>query len=256
MLFKKTIDQLFDKTFADEYTKAMALFQEELSRFVVSKQIVDTIRVFPFKELKLQDDTIFFGTVVYNFMDSCMMIITKLFFDNDGDIITIPKLKNQIIQNFIDQEDKKYYIEHCKKYKDKMKIDESIKKAMQGLRNNLIAHFNKGVAFGSEKIDALSWDEFNLLEKQVISSFEAISLTTEYVLRPFEYDREIIKLNSRNNMKPPDIERLLSLIAMDCFVVNMPERNPNMWEVIKQNLAQSKRDNINKYRKMKGLTQI
>lgn len=235
-------DVVLEKGSIDEYQKALYFFWDELTKLNINIFIIKKIFEFPFDIFCSPQNTIFFSSVVWNFYENSVLIITKLATDEGTDLHTLLQFKNWVREQIKEE----YKSDFCQKLRE-VKFDLETKKIFKkakDLRNYVFAHFNRNKL---EQILNLNLSELEKLKDKINSFFDVLTINCEYDMFPPSYSENAILPNGVNHRT--DIEVILDYVAKNSVLLNMPERFPEEWKCDKENYDEEAIKTINKYRK-------
>lgn len=171
-----------------------------------------------------------------------IVIITKTFTDKGGDLITLPKFKNNVLKNTNSQY-RAQLKEIFKVQRFDSKVSDLFDKAT-AIRNSRVAHL-KSEAIANGKIETLRIEELRQISTELNQLVQSISFSVERVFLPLHYTEYF--------EEPTDIEKLLDLLARESTILNLPEVFPAGWERQKTKLSKEQLGQINTYRQKFGL---
>jgi len=247
--YRLKADVVLKKRSIDEYQKVINFFWDELTKLNTNIFIINKIFEFPFNLFCSPGETVFFSSVVWNFYENSVLIITKLATDERGDLQTLLQFKNWVFKQV-----KSEYISDFRQKLREVKFDLGTKKVFnkaRDLRDYVIAHFNKEKL---EQIPNLKLSELEKLRDKLNSLFDALSFNVEYEMLPLSYSENVIHPKGVDHRT--DIEVILDLIAKNSELLNMPERFPEVWKYHKENYDEEAIKIINKYRKKFNLPEV
>ncbi|MFC2169652.1 hypothetical protein ACFLRM_03670 [Acidobacteriota bacterium] len=243
------VNVLLKKDSIDKYQKTMNFFWDVLTKLNTNIFIIKKIFEFPFELFCSPENRIFFSTVVWNFYENSVLIITKLATDKGEDLHTLLKFKNWVFL----QINSKYESDFRQMLRE-VKFDLGTRKIFnkaKDLRDYVFAHFNRAKL---GQIPNLNLAELEKLRDKLNSLFETLSFSIEYVMLPPSYSKRVI--HPKGVAPRFDIEVLLDSIAKNSDLLNMPERSPELWKFHKENYDEEGIKIINKYRKKFNLPEV
>lgn len=243
------VNVVLKKGSIDEYQKTMDFFWDELTKLNTNIFIIKKIFEFPFDLFCPPQNKTFFSSVVWNFYENSVLIITKLATDEGRDLHTLLKFKNWIFKQI-----KSEYESDFRQKLREVKFDLGTKKIFdkaKDLRDYVFAHFNRDKL---EQIPNLNLSELEKLRDKLNSLFDALSFSVEHMMLPFSYSDNVIHPKGVDHRS--DIEALLDSVAKNSDLLNMPERFPERWKYHKENYDEEAIEKINKYRKKFSLPEV
>ncbi len=202
------------------------------------------IEEFPFGLFR-HNPSSFWSFVVDSMVESSIMVINRILIDkdNDGRNLTLEGLKDKIICHFTDEEYKEQW-EKCWDAQWK-KIDRNIIKIFKKLRHKCIAHLDRNSNTdvsneSNERRPTFDLTEIREFKININTLFEMLN-----VGHIFHNPNLYYPLDAKN---PIDIEILLDTIAEKSEGMYMPEKDPELWLVYREQFPDSKIEIFNKYR--------
>ena len=235
--------------FVDEYKRGMEFFSSHLVELHMNIFILEKVLAFPF-QLFAGPDQIFFRQVIINFYDVSILTITRVAADQDGDLFTLPRFKNAIVQHIKDA-----YREPFLTRLRQVRFDEETEVLLaraRTIRNQRIAHITQQFAsnFFQRPLEQLGFNlgELKSLRDRLTALFQALAINATYRMLPIGYDTDTSQ---------SDIEQLLDGIADKSRILRMPEQQPEFWQTYRlPTLTDAEKEQINMYRRKFGLTPI
>jgi hypothetical protein len=178
------------------------------------------------------------------------MTIWRIAIDTDSQVLTISKLKNEIVVH-VKAEFAEQLRATLKSLAFERKI-ESFRLRIKDIRDNYIAHFNldRHLRPTPEEVkeDKAVLDELKSYTNVANDYFNFLCFGKRRALLPWGYISE-----SSDSL---DVDDILSRIARDSPVLNAPEINPGLWSRIRQGLPHEEIDTINRYRRKFNLPDV
>jgi len=248
--------EIVESSWFDTYKQNIDAIWHQLGRLNSNIYILEKIYSFPFDLLWLSTSN-FWNLVNNALFESCIMIIWRAAMDNSyAESLTIQQLKNEISRHINDS------------YRDQFREElrglnfestvESVKSKIVEIRHNYIAHYNfeKDVNPTTEDIERrkILFSELKKYLNTLTSFFDLLCFGHQRALLPLDYHPDVINpigVDSRS-----DIEQLLDLIAKNSDLLNLPEQNPNMWDIERKNISQEGLNILNTYRIKFGLSNL
>src|SRR5947207_1590974 len=129
--------------FVDEYKRGMQFFHSHLVELHMNIFILEKVLAFPFR-LFAGSDQIFFRQVIINFYDVSILTITRVAADQAGDLFTLPRFKNAIVQHIKDVY-REPFLTRLREVRFDEETEELLAKA-KTIRNQRIAHITQQFA--------------------------------------------------------------------------------------------------------------
>jgi len=228
------ISEIIHPAYVDAYELEVGGIANEITNFNANLYLLEKIFNFPW-DLILDDFGPFWEYVEKALFDSVILSIWKLSIDQDPQGLTLGRLRNKIVKDYIKPEFKDELIDRLKvaSYDSKLAV-------IQGIytenRHNYVAHFNfqKATAPTAEDIAARQLDFKVLLgTRDLINSIYQVLSFDRYAFLPVQYYPDSMNVAAGGPIGT-DIDKLLDLIARHSEAVNMPERQPEFWEYFKE----------------------
>lgn len=230
-----------------QYQARMRTFHHQLTRLNTSLLILQKINRFPFALLVPPEETIFFTMVASNFMDACLLIVTRLLTDTKTtNQQTLPSFKNWVLMN-VRPEYKAALRSRLRSARFSSSTKTSIHVA-RFIRDTRVAHSEKMAGRREPSFEFFGLSELEELCLEMNRLFHALSFDIDHILLPIGYEPQGQRLDEK-----PDIEQILDAMAERSFLVGMAEREPDGWLHQKQALGDDALKVINDYRRKLGL---
>jgi hypothetical protein len=236
---------ILNETALEYYKRGMDFFYlEQLVPLNVNLYILDKILQFPFALLVDPKEMIFFTRVVDNFIQASVLTITRLATDKGGDLFTITRFKNWVLENVRSQhrEAVQYRLKQVKFDQATRIMAEKAKK----LRDARFAHTKREQVFSLEEQDRLDFSELQRLCDALNALLDALSFNVGRLMLPLPYAPDVRRPPDANSRS--DIERLLDGLARTSSLLNLPEKHPEVWAIRRQTLSPEALETINRYR--------
>lgn len=248
-------EDLIQPEWLDTYKKNIEVIWKQIIKLNSNRYCVKRITEFPF-DLFEPIRTPFWLVVLDNMIESSIMIIYKILIDSGSDTLTLRSFKNEIIQHF-EEEFKPQFKIGLKAVKfGKIKSELEIK--IRDLRNNYLAHFKR--EFNAQippdslkKLTIFLPDIYDLTEK-INTYFQLLCFGYGYAETYFAYSSNVIPPLGADPRS--DIEIILDTIAEKSDILNMPEKQPWLWEIRKKSMSPKGIDILNHYRYKFGLNKV
>jgi len=242
-------EDVLEADFIDEYKRGMQFFYFHLVELHTNIFILEKVLAFPFR-LFAGPDQIFFRQVIINFYDISILTITRMAADQAGDLFTLHRFKNTIVQRIKDA-----YREPFQQRLKEVRFDEETEKLLaraKDIRNQRIAHITQQFAnnFFQRPPEQLGFNlgELKSLRDRLTALFQALAIDAGHRMLPIGYDTDTGQ---------SDIEQLLDGIADKSRILRMPEQQPEFWQAYRlPSLTDPEKDLINTYRRKFGLAPI
>jgi len=242
-------ENVLEAGFVDEYNHGMQFFYSHLVELHTNIFILEKVLAFPFR-LFAGPDQIFFRQVIINFYDVSILTITRVAADQAGDLFTLPRFKNAIVQHIKDAH-REPFLKRLKAARFDEETEELLVRA-KTIRNQRIAHITQQFTddFFQRPLELLGFNlgELKTLRDRLTALFQALAINATYRMLPIGYDTDTSQ---------SDIEQLLDGIADNSRILRMPEQQQERWQTYRlPSLTDAEKEQINIYRRKFGLTPI
>ncbi len=254
-LFEKSIpisihsyskDLVINKRYINIYNNWIDIFHKELVLLNSNIFILDHILVFPFHLFNIPGGSIFFRFVFESFYSSSILIITKLFLDEEG--YSMKQFKNKLVMHYIKKNYKALLVAELKVYKSDKDLDK-ITTIIKSLRNTKYAHLDKDLTHIQKRQAFVKLEELKQVCEYLNKYFNSMTFNSEYLMLSINYlgcdDTNLTKKNS-------DISVILDSIVINSSLFNLPENNSELWEYRKKTLKPGDLTIFNQYRSKLG----
>lgn len=247
--FPISAEKVISPAFVGEYKETLAVFYSEVVRFNANLFILDKIASFPFSLFGDGDGDIFFYFHMLNGLETSVLIVHRLLKDNEPRAYSLRRFKNEIVKNLL-PDHRQDFMDHLAKLNMDGAVEELLSKA-DNIRNNQIAHLSQATVMREAKIGRLNLDELRSIGDNLNRFFECLCFNTEHMFVPIPYSPNVTHPVGRTQ---PDIVRLLDCVAKNSYLLNMPERNPQLWQLHKSQKPKEVQI-VNEYRKRNGMSE-
>jgi hypothetical protein len=234
-----------------EYDKGMEFFYLQLVNLNTTIFIADKIFDAPLHFVD-SNRRVFFNFVRRNFFDAGLLIITRLATDKANDLYTLTHFKNRV-RELVKPEYLSSFENKLKRYKFNKTTHDLLNRATD-IRNERVGHSIQGVALRETEGTHLDFSELKSLRDALNSLLEALSFNVDYKMLPTSYDPSV--QHSKTNNHKTDIEELLDYFISNSTMINLPEKDPVLWEHWKTKLTEEDLELIKTYRKKYGLSSV
>lgn len=232
-----TPEKVLRKDFLRSYrTERDALHAQMLSmntRLFFMRKLLD----FPFH--LFSDDQLFgfWDTVYYSLFESTIVTMYRVGLDtHKSGVLTLQGLAKTVSKNIAEESDRETFDNACKK-SILIQQHEELRTKVSQIRNHFIAHVNR------DKISLLSRSQSSQLhvtlsELETIRTamndyFAILCLGEGLGVMLIQYDGK-----TQDHSELTDIDALLDWVARSSPVLNMPEQDPNVWRVHREDLSE------------------
>ena len=250
-------DKIENDWLMDFFRNQQALWGE-IIQLNTNSFIMQKISNFPFK-LFPHRENIFWDTTFFSLFQSSVMIIYKIALDNNSEVLSLSRFKNQILEHFINEEIKSEFKKNLKELNFNTKI-KKYSNLVNEERNLRLAHFNSNTNKKLSEEDVQRriqlTNKLSEITKLLNKYFYILSFNENFSNTYIEYSEGIIsQLNDSRDCRS-DIEQLLDSIAKNSPLLNMPEVQKGFWRVYRAKLLNSELEVLNYYRKKFELPEI
>lgn len=250
-------DIFIEESAFKEYQKGLEFLWQEIvylnTNFFILEKLID----FPAGWLAGPNKTDFFNMVKSNFLDNCILAIHRSYLDTGTSrdpVYTLKILKNHIAK-YMKPKFKDEFFSELKKVETAPSKVENALERIKDLRNKRLAHLDKNIVFNLGALQALgiSFQELKDISDYLTKFFALLCFGHGYAVLPVEYF-----LAKQKDKEDTDVDYLLNLLVQDSRLFDLPEREPELWELYKRerNIPQSVIDTINKFRKRNNLPMV
>jgi hypothetical protein len=249
----KSEDVIKEQYFKD-YKKSLEIIWWELVRLNSTVFILNKLTDFPFKIFIPQGKDLFFNLVYHNFIENTIIIISRIFTDNSSDAHTIIWFKNKIRNEYLKEEYVNDFDEILKENRFSKRFNE-LSERIHKIRSNLVAHLKRDIVLSSVPSDLqISLKEVKEVVNEIEKLFKLICFNHEHHLYPIQWSPYLVRKSPLD--KRPDIEEILDYFVLQSPILNLPEKNPYLWENLKSKYSEIELKKIDYYRKKFGLKSI
>lgn len=246
-------DDVLNPGWLPEYEKQRKAIFTQLQELNTMMFILEKIAVFPFWLFTPDThDWVFWRTIKFSLIETTIMMASRVIIATDKDSLTLKTYRAQIVQNTVNQDAKRAVKDHFKGVNFDRRIAE-IEVKIRDIRNNFLAHLDK-IQNTSEPdnrtIADITDKEMKVLLNAAFDLFNTLSFESYFVPWPMAYDDPI------RNAHQTDIDRLLDHVAQSSHLLNLPERDPDIWQRRLLKLNEYEIEKINYYRVRAGLPEI
>ncbi len=241
-------EQLIDPKWMEaEYKPRMKEFYDHVVRLNTHLHFLDQLFSFPYSILyALHENTNFLRYARESFVWTAILGISRLIKDSDG--YTLPRFQNDLGKNGVKLEYRKDYFRsfHGLGFPDN---DELVKK-VHDIRNGLVAHIDKNLAFGSDGLLDISLDELRMLRDRINRFYEGLSFEapnhSSYLYDQYWGD------------KTSDLDQILTDIAKRSPLLRKPDDIYDQygWLIMRQGMSEQQFATFNKWRKRCELSEV
>lgn len=237
-------DIVFSQQGLAEYQEGVKFFHRQLLQLNTDIYLVQQILNFPFDFFVGAEKKIFFSRVVENFLNSCLLTITKLAADQGDDLYTIPRFRNRIVQLLQPQYQAEY-----RQILRQARFDQTTRDLLEksrNLRNGRIAHATLAMAYNIAETNRIDFTELLYLRDTLNDQLKLMSFNTDRMMLPVEYDPKVQRPPHSNYTT--DIEDILNSVAGNSPFLRLAEDNPEIWENVRSSISQEHLKILNEYR--------
>jgi hypothetical protein len=246
--FPVSVEKVIKPGFLTQYKQTLDVFYSDVVRFNTNLFIMDKIASFPFSLFGDGNGDIFFYFHMLNGLETAVLIVHRLLRDNESRAYGLRRFKNEIVKNLM-PEHRRQYLDHLERSKIDNTVQELLTKA-DTIRNNQIAHLSQVAVMRTAKFGRIGLDELHSITDNLNRVFESLCFNTEHIFLPMPYEPNV--KHPQGTDSRPDIVRLLDSVAKNSYLLNMPERNPQLWQLHKSQKP-GEIEIVNEYRRRNGL---
>jgi len=247
------LEDLIDPDWLDRYKKETTALWWQLVRLNANLFILKKLADFPFQLLGFIRQP-FWDLVRYSLFEASVMIIWRVALDTDPHALTLRRLKNSIVQNLREEKHRSQLKRLLRKIDFEGAMSD-FEPRVRDLRHKLLAHMDRDLNVDPRpeqiKQFSLYFADLAVLQDKLNSLFELLCFSEQRLLLPIDYHPEV--RHPPGVETRPDIERLLDCAAKESALLNMPERQREVWPLWRKNLSPEELEVLNKYRVKFGL---
>ena len=228
----------------DSYEKDKFLLWQDIQSIAANTHILKTLFGFPFYEL-LGSMPPFWQILKYNYYHHTLLIIAKLI-EQSGDCLSLRSLKTGIRINVKNSKIGGDFENDLKILNFDKKVARIERKVLE-LRNNKIAHYIK------------NWNsQHSIVQLNMVApKISEIDSITQEICKLYNYlcfnEKYTMDIRMILQQDIDYVDHLLSDLASKGRVLNMPEKEPDLWLEHKQQLEPNNFTIINEWRVKFGL---
>ncbi len=241
--------ELFTNSWFQEYQRQQKTIGYELLKLNACLFVLNKIEVFPFFLFAPYREKSLFWRLTSDCMaESAVLVIWKVYIDNDARGLTLRQFKNGIIKNLKNDEVRESLqatLRHDD-FEGQLSQFEKFEKKVYDLRLNIVAHWNQDWISADDTFRALHAIGFSQLQAvaDILNKFfQLLCFGSGFTTMPSDY--EITKHDPSSII---DIDELLDDIARKSEALYWPEKNPHIWQQRKAELSTDEIDIFNRYR--------
>lgn len=243
---------LLKSNWLPEYQKQRDAIFRQLGELKTMMFILEKIEMFPFWLFTPNThDYVFWRTIKNSLVESILMIVSRVIVETGNNALTLGNFKHEMLENVVNPQAKQQIIEHTKLANFDKRIKET-KEKVRLIRNNFLAHLDKAqqTTLSDDQIDDVTYGEIKEMVDASFDLFNSLSFDSYYVPWLHEYRDQI------RNENQTDIDRLLDHVAQSSQLLNLPEREPEVWRRKRVKLSEEEIKLINYYRTRANLPEI
>lgn len=236
------------------YERQRDILWQQLINLNYNIFLIEKIETFPFDVfLPLYDNRIFWVFTKNALIEASLMGIWRIVVDADSSALTLRKFKNHIFQHMLDYSSKEQLKQALREVDFETRIV-SLETKVRHARHNYLAHLNSDSHINPNPL-VITQNAMNLSELKDILNvsrelFDVLCFSHRYELWLWGY---LGKVRERNET---DIDELLDAIARNNPKLNMPEKDPEVWEEMRSEMSEHEIIVLNTYRRKFGLSEI
>ncbi len=250
-------EKILKKEWITTYWEQHRILLNEIYNLNSYLHICERLKDFPFY-LFTEPSTNIWDYFFRGSYHSLVLIINKISLDRRKDVFTLDNFRENIENKFIKESNKQIFIRGYKKIDFYNRL-EPYKNILENERHINIAHLNKNKTQNTHYDGSITAPIINQKLKQVNSLineyFHFLSLGIDWAETHRQYiDKSFFTFQSTNFKS--DIEELLDLVAKNSYLLNMPEKEPAVWDLKKEELSTDELMIFNKYRQKFNLPEL
>jgi hypothetical protein len=244
--------ELLREEWLDDHERIGKKLFDELGELSTRLFLVKTISDFPFSLFAAQDkDVVFWVTVRSALIDSCVSIAYRAIVEKNSykgkQRLSLKYFRDAVVKNAKDDPAKKAITARLKEVEFDRRL-EDIERKVEGVRHRSIGHLD--LDFHTKDAESkhalrLTIDELDELGEAALRLLGVLVFGPLAPL-PLAYHAHGKK----------DIERILECVALNSYVLNLPEQNPYVWTHHRTLLSEREIEQLNHYRRLAHLPEV
>lgn len=242
-----------EDSYLDEYKRQVEELWRELLNLNTYLFYIERLEDFRFDLFSNGGKSNFWQLIKNALLEACISTIYRTAIDNDPKSLTLRRLKNNIFQhrssNIHEDADSwlKQNIANVEFEKRLAKFEGRIRQ----IRHRYYGHLNYDAHVNTLETtpDALYLDELQEVYQLLSELFNTLAFN-RYGFWYWNYSE------GARESRTTDLDSILDLVAQHSHLLNAPERNPDLWKLIRKDMPLKKIELLNYYRRKFGLPQI
>ncbi len=229
----------------------------ELTRLSRNLFVLEKVATFPFH---LFDGFMpLFWRLAYSALfETSVLIISKLTEEGVSGTLTMGRLRGEVMQSLREESHKEELARALRSQQFDCTFS-GLRARIRQLRHNYLAHFKrewnvKDPTPEQVKERGVRLSDLKALGDKLNSLFELLCFGERGEFLSIEYHPDVVRPVGSDPRT--DVEAILDNIARDSAMLNMPERQPEIWPLYRDELSQEHLDVFNRYRSKFGLGKV
>jgi hypothetical protein len=235
-----TPQDLIAADWLNEYEASINALWSQLRMLNACIQVLEKLLLYPPDHLYV-NPPLFWRLVEESLFDICVLIIWRISVDGDKRVLTLPKLKVQIMCHV--KPEHKNWLEDtlCNTvFEEEIK---AFRNRIEDIRNKYIGHINRERHLSPDTVNQK--DKYEVLDE--IRKYSAI-LGDYFSFLCFGDDKGVFSWPWGPPNDPLGVEGVLLQVAQGSTRINAPENDPAHWVYIKRDLSQEEMVTLNHFR--------
>lgn len=243
---------VLDPTWYPTYLEYRDALGNQLVRLNTTLFNLERIEAFPFDLFTLPDERIFWQSARTALIETALSIEWKILIDNHRDALSLPRFKNDVLRNVQDM-NLRNILQAQAEIVDLNGALRQFNVSLEDIRHNYVGHLNQALHLDPTRTPVdlhISLLDMKYLLDKSRELFDILCFESRLSLWLWGY------LGNVRDNGQTDIDNLLAFVARSSNLIDMPEKNPLMWEDILTELDDVELQHVNRYRNRFGLPTI
>ena len=207
---------------------------------------------FPLDQVSTPSESVFWRTVARNSWHAVVTTLHGLLDDQQSDALTLPRLKNTMLQFAWRIPEDKVEFQHALKAGRFDQGAEGLREKAKNLRHRFFAHRFIDTETGTIKSAAtiMNIEELRQLFDHVEKFFQVCSVGSHFETATMEYSRDVTVAGKPQKL---GVETVLEAVARSSYFVNEPERMAKWWPSMRERMNATRLAELNRIRGQLGM---
>ncbi|MHA1336269.1 MAG: AbiU2 domain-containing protein [Promethearchaeota archaeon] len=253
LLYKKP-EEIIKKQYIKDYKNSLEIIWLELVRLNSTVFVLEKLINFPAKIFLPKGKDLFLNLVYHNFIENCIIIISRIFTDKSKDTHTIIWFKNKIRNKYLKDIYKDEFDKMLKERKFSKNVN-TLSDKIHKIRSKLVAHLKRELLLNEITSDfKISFKELKEVVNAIEDLFILICFGHGHHLYPIQWIPNLVRNDPLDNRT--DIDEILDYFVLQNPILKLPEENPSLWNKIKLNYSHEELVKFDEYRKKFGYNSV